>query len=180
MLRITIPSAEMWDEVNNEFIYTKEQQLSLEHSLVSVSKWEAQYRKPFLSDKPKSYEETAAYVKCMTVTQNVKPEVYRYIPDEILLKINRYIEDPMTATWFREEKSSETGKEIITAERIYYRMIALGIPFECEKWHLNRLLTLIKVCSEESKPKKKLSTGEIYSRNSALNAERRKQLASKG
>lgn len=180
MLRITIPSSDLWDEVKNEFIHTKEQQLSLEHSLVSVSKWEAKWRKPFLSGKAMSLEETEDYVRCMTVTQNVSDDIYLHIPNDILSQICRYIEAPMTATWFGNEDKPNTCRKIITSELIYCRMIALGIPFECEKWHLNRLLTLIRVCSEENKPRKKQNTRDIYSRNAALNAARRKRLGSKG
>jgi hypothetical protein len=180
MLRITIPAVEQWDEAKQEFIYTKEQTLSLEHSLVSLSKWESKWCKPFLSKQEKNFEETLDYVKCMTITQNVDPEVYNYLTNENIKAINEYIEAPMTATYFSDEKTSKTSREQVTAELIYYWMIAFNIPFECQKWHLNRLLTLIKVCSIKNQPPKKRSRKEIMSRNAALNAARRKQLNTKG
>ena len=180
MLRITIPAVEQWDEAKQEFIYTKEQTLSLEHSLVSLSKWESRWCKPFLTKQEKTFEETLDYIKFMTITQNVDPEIYRYLTNENINEINRYIEAPMTAAYFSDEKNSKTNREQITAELIYYWMIALNIPFECQKWHLNRLLTLIKVCNIKNQPPKKRSKKEIMSRNAALNAARRKQLNTKG
>ena len=141
MLQITIPAREMWDEQNNEFVYTNEQTLQLEHSLISLSKWESKWNKPFLSKESKTYEEILDYVKCMTLTQKVSPEIYANLTDENMRDIQRYIEAPMTATTFSEEKNTKGNREIVTSELIYYWMIALGIPLECEKWHLNRLLT---------------------------------------
>jgi len=180
MLRITIPAVELWDERKQEFIITKEQTLQLEHSLVSISKWESKWCKPFLTKQEKTFEETLDYIKCMTLTQNVDPEVYNYLTNENIKEINEYIGAPMTATYFSDEKTSKTSSEQVTAELIYYWMIAFNIPFECQKWHLNRLLTLIKVCSIKNQPPKKRSRKEIMSRNAALNAARRKQLNTKG
>jgi len=180
MLRITIPAVEQWDEAKQEFIYTKEQTLSLEHSLVSLSKWESKWCKAFLTKQEKTFEETLDYIKCMTLTQNVDPEVYNYLTNGNINEINEYIEAPMTATYFSDEKTSKTSREQITAELIYYWMIALNIPFECQKWHLNRLLTLIKVCNIKNQSPKKRSKKDIMSRNAALNAARRKQLNTKG
>lgn len=180
MLQITIPSLELWDELKQEFITTKEQVLQLEHSLVSISKWEAKWCKTFLSRKEKTYEETIDYVKCMTITQNVNPDVYAYLTEDNIKQINDYISAPMTATWFSDEKTGAPNREQVTSELIYYWMIALNIPFECQKWHLNRLLTLIRVCNIKNKPSKKMSRGEIMSRNAALNAARRKQFNSRG
>jgi len=180
MLRITIPAVEQWDEAKQEFIYTKEQTLSLEHSLVSISKWESKWCKPFLTKQEKTFEETLDYIKCMTLTQNVDPEVYNYLTNENIKEINEYIGAPMTATYFSDEKTSKTSREQVTAELIYYWMIAFNIPFECQKWHLNRLLTLIKVCSIKNQPPKKRSKKDIMSRNAALNAARRKRLNTKG
>lgn len=180
MLRITIPAVEQWDEAKQEFIYTKEQTLSLEHSLVSLSKWESKWCKPFLTKQEKTFEETLDYIKCMTLTQNVDPEVYNYLTNENIKEINEYIGAPMTATYFSDEKTSKISREQVTAELIYYWMIALNIPFECQKWHLNRLLTLIKVCNIKNQPPKKRSKKDIMSRNAALNAARRKRLNTKG
>jgi len=180
MLQITIPAVELWDEQKQEFVTTKEQTLSLEHSLVSLSKWESKWCKPFLTKQEKTFEETLDYIKCMTITQNVDPEVYNHLTNENIDEVNRYIEAPMTATYFLDEKNSKTSREQVTAELIYYWMIALNIPFECQKWHLSRLLTLIKVCNIKNQPPKKRSKKEIMSRNAALNAARRKQLNTKG
>lgn len=180
MLRITIPAVEQWDEIKQEFILTKEQTLSLEHSLVSLSKWESKWCKAFLTKQEKTFEETLDYIKFMTLTQNMDPEIYKYLTNENIEEVNRYIEAPMTATYFSEDKTGKTSREQITAELIYYWMISLNIPFECQKWHLNRLLTLIKVCNIKNTPPKKRSKKEIMSRNAALNAARRKQLNTKG
>ena len=180
MLKITIPAMELWDESKEEFITIREQTLSLEHSLVSLSKWESKWCKPFVSKQEKTYEETIDYIKCMTLTQNVDDKVYSYLTKGNINKINEYIDAPMTATWFSDDKNKNSDRRPITSERIYYWMIALNIPFECQKWHLNRLLTLIRVCNEENKPAKKMSTRDVMSRNAALNAARRKQLNTKG
>lgn len=180
MLQITIPAREMWDERNNEFVYTNAQTLQLEHSLISLSKWESKWNKPFLSKESKTYEETLDYVKCMTLTQKVSPEVYANLTSENMQEIQNYIAAPMTATTFSEEKGTRGGREIVTSELIYYWMIALGIPLECEKWHLNRLLTLVKVCNIKNAPPKKMGKNSIMSRNTSLNAARRKRLNSKG
>ena len=180
MLQITIPAVEQWDERKQEFITTKEQTLQLEHSLVSLSKWESKWCKPFLTKQEKTFEETLDYIKCMTITQNVDPEVYNYLTNENIEAVNNYINAPMTATYFSDDKTAKPSREQITAELIYYWMIALNIPFECQKWHLNRLLTLIRVCNIKNQPPKKRSKREIMSRNAALNAARRKQLNTKG
>lgn len=180
MLEITIPSQKLWDEYNERFVNFEETTIRLEHSLVSLAKWESKWCKPFLTDKPKTMEETIDYIKCMTITQNVNPMVYNFIDNASVEKINKYIEAPMTATTFSNERKGGRNKEQITAELIYYWMIALNIPFECQKWHLNRLLTLVKVCSIKNQPPKKMSKSDIMSRNAALNAARRKQYNSKG
>ena len=180
MLEITIPATELWDEINEEFITTKEQTLRLEHSLVSLSKWESKWCKPFLSKTNKTDEEMLDYVRCMTLTQNVPDEVYRCLTDDNIRKIYEYIDAPMTATWFNDDKAKGTSREQTTSELIYYWMIALNIPFECQKWHLNRLLTLIRVCNIKNQPPKKMSKRDIMSRNAALNAARRNKLHTKG
>lgn len=181
MLQITIPSRDdLWDESNGEFITSKEQKLVLEHSLVSLSKWESKWCKPFLSKQEKTTEETIDYIRCMTLTQNVDPEIYNFLTDDNIRDVNDYIEAPMTATWFSNSNTGKQNREQITAELVYYWMIALNIPFECQKWHLNRLLTLIRVCEVKNSPPKKMSRREILNRNAALNAARRKQLNSKG
>ena len=180
MLRITIPAGEEWDELKQEFITTKEQTLCLEHSLVSLSKWESKWCKPFLTKQERTYEETIDYIKYMTLTQNVDPEVYKFLTNDNMTEIKKYIEAPMTATTFSKDHSSKAGHEIVTSELIYYWMIALNIPFECQKWHLNRLLTLIKVCNIKNAPPKKMSRRSILSRNASINAARRQQMNTKG
>ncbi len=178
MLHLVL-SDEYYDEANNLFVKKKEQALQLEHSLVSISKWEAKWRKPFLAKGPKTLEETIDYIRCMTITQNVKPDVYSKINDTAIEKVKEYIAAPMTATWFSKGRSG-SRQRIMTSERIYSLMISLDIPFECQKWHLNRLLTLIQVCSIENVPRRKMSKNEIYKSNCALNNARRNKLHSKG
>lgn len=180
MLTITIPAVELWDEQKAEFVNRKEQTLQLEHSLVSISKWESKWHKAFLSKVEKTEEEVMDYIKCMTITQNVSPDTYKYLTSENVKQINDYINDPMTATVFSEDKTSRASREIVTSEVIYYWMTALQIPPEYQKWHLNRLLTLIRVCNIKNAPPKKRSKRDIMSQNAALNAARRKQLNSKG
>lgn len=181
MLQITIPSRELWDESRDEFVITKEQTLQLEHSLISISKWESKWQKAFLTKQEKTLEESIDYIKCMTLNQNIDPSVYNYLTNDNIRQINAYIDSPMTATYFSEEKSGKGGHgEQITSELIYYWMIALQIPFECQKWHLNRLLTLVRVCNIKNQPPKKRSRREIMSRNAALNAARRKQMNTRG
>ncbi len=185
MLQITIPAAvyEEFDEEKNEFVYTtisKEQTLQLEHSLVSLSKWESKWCKPFLSKQEKTDEEILDYIKYMTLTQNVKPEVYARLTRTNIEQINKYIDSPMTATTFSKEATRGGAREIVTAELIYYWMIALNIPFECQKWHLNRLLTLIRVCNIKNSPPKKMSKRQTASQYAQLNAARRKQFNSRG
>lgn len=181
MLRITIPAVEMWDESKEEFVHSKEQTLMLEHSLVSLSKWESKWCKVFLSGEDKTNEEILDYIKCMTLTQNVDPEVYNYLTEDNLGKINDYISAPMTATYFssKDKPKGSTG-EMVTSELIYYWMIALNIPFECQKWHLNRLLTLIEVCNIKNQPPKKMGRNEILRRNAELNEARKKKLNTRG
>lgn len=180
MLTIKIPKGrELFDEVNNEFITSKAQTLQLEHSLVSLSKWESKWCKPFLTKDIKTHEESIDYIRCMTITQNVDPIVYRFITNEEMDQVNQYIEAPMTATTFSNNKES-INREIITSEIIYYWMIALNIPFECQKWHLNRLITLINVCNIKNTPPKKMNKRDVMSRNRALNEARRKKLGTRG
>lgn len=180
MLYITVPAVELWNENTEQFVHTNEQTLQLEHSLVSLSKWESKWRKPFLSNKDKTNDEVLDYIKCMTLTQNVSPMTYACLTQDNIIEINKYIESPMTATSFSEDGNKKNSREIITAELIYYWMIALNIPFECQKWHLNRLLTLIRVCSIKNAPPQKKSSRDIMRSNAALNAARKKQLGTRG
>lgn len=176
MLEITIPKQEYFDESCGEFVYVPEQHLTLEHSLVSLSKWESKWHKPFLQEESKTIEESLDYIRCMTINKNVNPLAYRGITPALFKQINDYIDAPMTATWFSKEQSKGSKSEVITSELIYYWMIALQIPVEFEKWHLNRLITLIKVCNIKNAPPKKMSRREIMERNRRLNAARKKKL----
>lgn len=177
MLEIVIPQTELYDEILNEFTIVKEQKLLLEHSLVSISKWESKWHKPFFDRKEKTLEETIDYIRCMSINA-VDQNVYKCITPSVIRQVNKYIDDPMTATTIKSVKKS--NNEVVTAEIIYYWMVALNIPFECQKWHLNRLLTLINVCSIKSRPAKKMNPREVMSRNASLNAARRKALHTRG
>lgn len=179
MLTIHIPATEKYDSENNEFYMTKECTLQLEHSLVSVSKWEAKWQKPFLTKEPRSVEETVDYIRCMTITQNVNPDVYYSILQSDIKRIGEYIDSPQTATKINSSKK-KVSRQIVTSELIYYWMISLNIPMECQKWHLNRLLTLIDVCNIKNTPSKKMTKAETLNQNAALNAARRKQLGTTG
>lgn len=179
MLQITVPASEFFNEATAEFITTKDQCLALEHSLVSLSKWESKWKKPFLSKDPMTKEELRDYVRCMTLTQNVDPNVYYALTAENYNAIETYIQDPMTATWFKDDNNRPT-REIITSELIYYWMVAQSIPMECQKWHLNRLLTLIRICGIKNAPQKKMSRKEAASQQRALNQARRAKSHSRG
>lgn len=178
MVSITVPAGRVYDSANNIF-YTvdKPTTIQLEHSLISLHKWESKWHKPFLGKEEKNLEQTIDYIRCMCLTPNVKEDVFYCIPKDQMEKISEYIENPMTATWFSEEKNGPKSKkkEIITAEIIYYWMISLGIPSEYKKWHLNQLLTLIRVINVKNTPKKKRSRREIleeHKRISDLNKQR--------
>lgn len=180
MLTIVVPGVEMFDEQSQEFVTNGDVTLELEHSLISLSKWESMYEKPFLGDDNKTAEEVLGYIKLMTLTPNVPDEVFEKLSNANVLAINNYIESKMTATWFSEAPSAPKSRDVITAELIYYWMIIFNIPFECEKWHLNRLFTLIRVCNIKQAKPKKMSRAEIAARNRELNAQRKAQLGTRG
>lgn len=188
MLDIVIPKQhyEFYDEENEVFlppVDIKETRIQIEHSLISVKKWEQKWHKPFLKDENKTYEELTDYVRCMTLTHGVDPEVYHWIPEEVLDKIIKYIGDPMTATWFKKNTligAQKNSREVITAEIIYYWMIALSIPVEFQKWHLNQLLTLIKVVNIKSGKPEKQDPKDAARERAALNKLRRAKYNSKG
>ena len=180
MLRLKIAPTEMWDERKQEFVQTGERELMLEHSLVSLAKWESKWQKPFLDQKPKTGDEMLDYVRCMTITQNVSPETYSRLTTGNMAEIEQYISRPMTATTFSAEQHGNRNGEKTTAELIYYWMVTLSIPFECEKWHLNRLLALIRVCNLKNQPARRKSQRAILQENRALNAARRQRLRTRG
>ena len=182
MLQITIPETEFFNAKTNEFYTAKEVTLCLEHSLVSLSKWESKWKKPFLSKEEKTKEETIDYIRCMTITQNIQPDVFSRLTLKNIQEGQNYIDDPMTATWFSDnsKKPGKRNNEAITAELIYYWMITYGVPFECQKWHLNRLLTLIKVCDVKNAPAQKMSSSERFKQQRDLNARRKAALKTRG
>lgn len=178
MLKITVPAQELFDPQTSRFIDIPETKLSLEHSLVSVSKWEAHYCKPFLTKDKRTQDEFIYYIKCMTLTQNVNPLVYTGLTQKNINDIASYIEAPMTATTIKDRRGPR-GRQVITSELIYSWMVSYNIPFECQKWHLNRLMMLIRVCSEQNNPQK-MSKSELARQRTALNAQRRAKLNSRG
>lgn len=184
MLEILVPESELFNEDTNEVITTKSQILRLEHSLVSVAKWEAKWQKIYLTDEAnKTDEEIRDYIKCMTTTQNVDPNVYLALTNENIKQITEYINSPQTATVFYERKDTASGhfkKEKISSEIIYYWMIANNVPIEFQKWHLNRLLTLLRYISLKNAPAKKMGRQEALAEQRRLNALRRAKMNSKG
>lgn len=181
MLEITVPGREFYNERTNEFLYSKDTTLVLEHSLSSISRWEAKYKKPFfgLDNKQKSRSEAIDYIKCMTLNE-VDPLVYMSITNKIIKQVDEYINDPMTATTVAPGPNSKKTNRIVTSEVIYFQMTALNIPFECDKWHLNRLLMLIQVCAAENQPRKNMSPSQIAKQNRQLNAARRRAHHTRG
>lgn len=180
MLCIHLDEKELFNENTQEFIYIKEQDLYLEHSLVSISRWESKWHKSFLSIKEKTKEEVLDYIRCMTINKNIDPSIFYCLSSIDLKKIEDYIEDPYTATTFMDHEETAPSRNIITSELIYFWMASYGIPFECEKWHINRLLALIKICSIKNSPEKKMSKSATARQNRALNQARRQRLKTRG
>lgn len=182
MLELTVQGYEYFDSKRNMFGHTETTVLQLEHSLESLSRWEEKWHIPFLGKDEKSMEQCIDYVRCMTLNRDVDPLVYNGLTNSHFEAVNKYIEDPMTATTFRKDPADRPNREIITAEVIYYWMVSLNIPFECQKWHLNKLITLVRVCEAKNAPSKKNkgSRRDMLSQRSALNKARRAQLHTKG
>jgi hypothetical protein len=180
MLRITIPLQEGFDEATSEFTVLEGVTLDLEHSLVSLSKWESKYELPFLSTVNKTEDQTLDYVRMMILGEIPPEDQLRRLSAANIKEINEYIDSKMTATWFSPREQAKTSGETVTAEIIYYWMISLGIPFECETWHLNRLITLIQVCNIKNAPKKKMTRQQQMAEQRALNEARRKATGSSG
>lgn len=181
MLQLTIQARELFNNDTQEFIKINPTVIQLEHSLVSISKWESKWHKPFLMDDQKTTEEIVDYIRCMTITQNVNPNVYYGITNQQIQQIKDYISDPMTATTFTEpQNKGRAKKKKITSEVIYYQMITLGIPMECQKWHINRLMALIRVCNIKNQPEKKMNGGDITRQYADLNRARRNALHTRG
>lgn len=179
MLELKIEGTELYDEASNMFIEVKPVVLRLEHSLVSVSKWESKWKIPFLSLGDKTAEQTLDYIRCMTVSQNVDPLVYKCLTKKHIDAVNEYVSDEKTATTFHE-RSARPNRQVVTSELIYFWMSQYNIPIECQKWHLSRLMTLIRIASIKNAPEDKMSKSAIFSQNRALNAARRKAMHTKG
>ena len=182
MFQITVPALEFFDSSTATFINRPEQTLELEHSLISLSRWESKWKKPFLSETAHTKEEIQDYIRCMTINQKgVDPEFYKMLDTSVIKQVEDYISDPHTATTITTRGVTRAQRaQRITSELIYSWMIANDIPFQCEKWHLNRLLTLIRICSIHNTPQKKMSKRDIFAQNRALNAKRRAALHSRG
>lgn len=181
ILVLDIKAKEMWDEVNEEFVYAPSQKIVLKHSLLSISDWESKWRKPFLSNKEKTVDELRDYVRCMTINRDVDDEIYKLLSYENLKQVKEYIDNPMTATTIKNRHGRRgRGGEDVTSELVYCWMVEYGIPFECEKWNFNRLIMLIRVCDIKNTPGKKMSQRDIMSQNHALNQMRRSKFKSRG
>jgi len=179
VLTILVPGTELWDESSQEFKTTEDYSLELEHSLVSLSKWESIVEKPFLNNGEKTNEEILFYIKCMTISPGVPSDVYVRLTKDNYNDINNYLNAKMTATWFNDDKQ-QRNREVITTELIYYWMFSLQIPIECETWHINRLFTLIRVFSVKNTPGRKMSRKDLAAQRTALNEQRLKQLGTSG
>lgn len=180
MLTLHILGRELFNEQTGEFLQSKERTLQLEHSLLSLKKWESKHAKPFLGKDEKTREETLDYIRCMTINSDIPIETYMSLSEEHFKQIKTYIDAPMTATTFSKEENSRHSREIITSEIVYYWMISNNIPFECQKWHLNSLLTLIRVCNIKNAPPKKMGRKATMRNNAQLNAARRNKMNTKG
>ncbi len=180
MLTLHIPAKELFNNQTQQFVPVKARSIQLEHSLLSLSKWESKWLKPFMSQEDKTREETLDYIRCMTINNDVSEETYLSLSEEHYRLIKQYIDAPMTATTFSKEENKRHSREIITSEIVYHWMVVNQIPFECQKWHFNRLITLIRVCNLKSQQPKKMGRRATMSRNAQLNAARRKQLNTRG
>lgn len=180
MLTIKVGGTESFDDGTQSFVKVGGQKIDLEHSLVSMSKWESRHEKPFLGKLDKTSEEIISYVKCMIIDDNLPEEILLKLDEENFKEINDYIDAKMTATWFSEQPGEPKSREVITSELIYYWMTTFNIPWEAQFWHLNRLFTLIRICSLKAEKPKKMSRGEIARRNRELNAQRKAQLSTTG
>jgi hypothetical protein len=180
VLQIIIPFTEGFDEIREEFVVFSGCTLELEHSLVSLSKWESKWEKPFLGKEKKTEEQSRDYVRMMILGDLPPEEAFSHLSAENMKTINAYIDAKMSATWFSSRQEPSASREIVTAELIYYWMIALGIPFECQHWHLNRLITLIRVCNIKNQPKTRINRTQALAQQREINAERRRATGSRG
>lgn len=179
MLELTIPTTKMFNEQTGEITVLGGGTIKLEHSLAAISKWEAIVKKPFLEQESMTAQQLLLYIKCMS-EDTIDDKILAGITDKNIEDISDYISDSMTATWFKEDHKKTGGKRIVTSELIYYWMATVGIPFECDKWHFNRLMTLIRIAGEEQKPSEKMDKKALAKRNRSLNAARRAKMHSRG
>ena len=178
---ITVPEQEFFNSETNEFYKIKSTTFKIEHSLVAIAKWESKWHVAFLDEKvEKTNEMMIDYIRCMTISQNVDPEIYYHLPENVIKEINDYIGDPMTATTFRDTHKGVNRGEFVTNELVYYWMISAQIPLECEKWHFNRLMTLIRICGEKNQDPKKMKRRDILNSNRALNEARKRAHGTRG
>lgn len=181
MLQLTLPAGRGFNEDTEEFVIFPAVTLRLEHSLISIHKWEAKWHKSYLDNKEFTAEEQLDYIRCMSLDPNFDPIVLRRLRKDDFIKVRDYITNPMTATVIHKKKSQGPNSgQFITAELIYYWMVEFGIPFECNKWHLNQLLTLIEVCSIKQTPGNKMNKREAAMMRASANEARRKKLGSRG
>ena len=181
MLKLHIEKSEFFDQRTRKFIDVPEMDIELEHSLVSLSKWEEIWEIPFLNSDNKTNEQVSSYVECMLLTENVPPVFLQTLTSEQYAAINDYISAKRTATTFSNHAPQKNSGEFVTGELIYYWLVALQIPFQpTETWHLNKLLTLVKVVNAKNTPPKKMSRSEIASRQRQLNAARRAKYGTNG
>lgn len=180
MLTITIPEKEYFDDRTSRFVKMEGGTFEIEHSLAAIAKWEALHGVAFLSSASKNVEDSLDYIRCMTITPGVNPDLYKRIDNKIMKEINSYIESKQTATTIRRIGAKKPNREIITAEVIYYWMIATGVPPEYDQWHLNKLLTLIEVCNAKTNPGTKMKKKDVFAQNRALNEARKAKFNTKG
>lgn len=182
MLTLETLETELFDEATQRFILVPSTTLVLEHSLVSLSKWEVQWGKPFHNGEAKTTEETHSYIQHMNSAPVPSELVFTLISDADITRISEYINEKHTATWFKVDPLAKPNNEVVTAEVIYYWMIAHQIPMDAEYWHLNKLFTLIKVCNEKNKPpkKSKMPTRDFAASRRALNAQRKAEMGTTG
>ncbi len=180
MLTITVSGTESFDETTGKFVIVGGTILELEHSLVSLSKWESIHEKAFLGKEDKTPEEVLSYIKCMVVTSEISPEVFQELSEDNFTAINDYLNARMTATYFNDPPGAPNSREVVTSDLIYYWLTVFNIPFECEHWHLNRLFTLIRICNIKQEKPKKMNRAQIAARNRDLNEQRKKQHGTTG
>lgn len=178
MLEIELEELEAWDDKKQEFVVLKNEVVCLEHSLKSISEWEAKWKVPFLDTTPRTKQMILDYVSCMVVSEVPKGFLER-LKTRDFSRIQEYIDDSRTASWISSEDNTNDGSKV-TSELIYYWMVTAGIPFSAEEWHLNRLMMLIKIYGEKNKPEKKRSREDILERNRELNEKRRREMGTNG